>query len=177
MRRIFAASGIIAVALTAACSSNTERMEKLRAALDKAELSLADSVGVAEAETSDGVAVDASLLPDASPVFRVGALASSAFQNVRVDAVTGDVISVKSETTSAPECNGAISVAQAIGIAEDAAGGEAVSVEVEHEEGPCMREVTVLTSDTIMEVEVAADGRVLEMEEDDDGGEDEAGDD
>jgi uncharacterized membrane protein YkoI len=176
MTRIFVASGIVAVALTAACSSSTERMDELRTALDKAGLSLADSVGVAEAKTEGAVAVDASLLPEASPVFRVGALASAAFQDVRINAVDGEVISVEEGTDSAPDCSGAISLAEAIGIAERTVDGDAVEVEVEDDdEGPCIREVTVLTSDTIMEVEVAADGKVLEIE--DEGAEDEAEDD
>ena len=167
MKPIFLVPGIIAVALTAACSSNSEHVEKLRAALDEAELSLADSVGVAEVETAGGIGIQAKLLVDSDPVFSVGALASDAFQNVRVDVVTGEVLSMQAASQSADACPGAVSLSEAIAAAEAEVGGEAVAIEPD-DDGQCMREVKVLADDTVWEVKVASDGGIVEVEEDDD---------
>jgi uncharacterized membrane protein YkoI len=168
MRLVIAASGILALAFAAGCSDNSEHIEKLKAALDKAELSLADSVGVAETETADGVGIKAKLLVDSDPVFSVGALDVEALENVRVDIVSGDVLSVQAESPSADACPGAVSLNEAIAAAESAAGGDAVAIEPD-DDGHCMREVKVLgDDDELWEVKIAADGKVLEVEADDD---------
>lgn len=68
---------------------------------------------------------------------------------------------------------------EAKAIAAEAAGGTALSVEEETEDGELLFEVTVDTPTGLMEVEVrASDGGVVEIEpEDDDDGEDEDGED
>lgn len=155
-------------AVVSACSSVSEKEAKLRSALDRAELSLSDSVGVAEAEASDGVAIQASLLVDAEPVFAVGALASDALKNVRIDIVTGEVLSTQIGTAGAESCPGSVSLAQAIAVAEAEVDGEAVSIAPD-DDGHCNREVKVMSAETLWEVKVGPGGEVVETEEDDEG--------
>ena len=91
MRSVMFILGAVAVSTASACSSSpTDHEKKLRAALDKAQLSLGDSVGVAEKETQS-VAFNARLLVDADPVFNVG---GRGFQSVHVDIVTGKVLAL-----------------------------------------------------------------------------------
>ena len=167
MRLVIAASGIVAVALATGCSDNSEHIEKLKAALGKAELSLADSVGVAESETAGGVGIKAKLLVESDAVFSVGALDTEALQNLRVDIVSGEVLSKQADSVSADACPGAVSLSDAIAAAEAEVGGEAVAIEPD-DDGHCMREVKVLADDTLWEVKIGSAGNVIEVEEDDD---------
>jgi len=173
MKRLgFLAVGFASLALLAGCSSNGERVEKYREALDRAKLSLKQSVGVAESETDGSVAVKAKLLVDAEPVFSVGTLASSAAKDVRVDIVTGKVLSASVVGGSSSLCPGSVSLSEAIAVAEGEVGGAAVSIQPD-DDGACALEVQVLSGDTLWEVKVGANGSVLETEEaDDDEGDD-----
>lgn len=158
--------GIVTLALIAGCSSNEEYIRRLQDAQKQAKLSLTDSVAVAQTEVKDSVGVRASLLVDAQPVFSVGMLASAALKDVRVDIVSGKVLSVGAGGGSAASCPGAISLTKAIAIAESAAGGAAVAVEPD-DDVACAREIQVLSGSTLWEVKVASDGKVLEKEESD----------
>lgn len=173
MKHILATSGILAALLTSACSGDSEHVAKLRAALAEAELSLSDSVAVAELETSQGIGLKAALLVDAVPVFSVGALASDAFHQVAVDPVSGKVLSAQTAAQDAELCSDAVSLSEAIAAAEAEVGGEAVAIEPD-DDGYCNREVKVLTSDALWEVKVGPAGNLVEPPEeaDDEEGED-----
>lgn len=166
MRSLSFALGIVAVSWTVGCSDNSEHVQKLRAALDEAKLSLADSVGVAEAETTGSIGVRAQLLVDVDPVFAVDAKASSSVKDMRVDIVTGKILSVQAASAPSEDCPGAVSLDAAIAAAEKEVGGEAVAIEPD-DDGECNREVKVLASDTLWEVKVAPNGSIVESEEDD----------
>ncbi|MEJ7728397.1 MAG: PepSY domain-containing protein [Polyangiaceae bacterium] len=172
MRRIIATLGITALALSTGCSGDSEQVQKLRDALGKAELSLADSVSVAELETSQGIGLRAALRVDADPVFAVGALSSDALKDVRVDIVSGQVLSMKTSAQSAQVCGESVSLNDAIAAAEAAVGGEAVSVEPD-DDGQCNREVKVITSDSLWEVKVGPDGSIVGAPEEEDGADEE----
>lgn len=177
--RIATVLGIIAVCCAAGCSSTSEtseRAKELRAALDKAELSLADAVGVAEADSSDGIGVKAELLVGDAPVFAVNALATDVLRKVRVDAVSGAVLSAEVGGPASNPCAGSISLAEAISVAEAAVSGEAVAIEPD-DDGQCNREVKVLAELTLWEVKVGPDGAVVEKEVDDEEAGDEEGED
>jgi len=66
-------------------------------------------------------------------------------------------------TTPHPRCAGAIDPARAAAIAEQRVGGTAIA-NVPDDDDPCNREVQVQAKDTLWEVKVAPDGRVLEVE-------------
>jgi hypothetical protein len=157
---------MILVGAASCGSSNAEYVAKLRAALDRATLTLSNSIGVAEAEAAPGLGIKAKLLVDVDPVFSVGALAGGSLKDVRVDILTGRVLSVQDSRGAVTPCPGSISLDEAIAIAEAAANGQAVSVQPD-DDNRCHREVKVLSGNTLWEVELAADGRVLEVEEDD----------
>jgi len=66
-------------------------------------------------------------------------------------------------TTPHVRCASAIAPARATAIAEQRVGGTAIA-NVPDDDDPCNREVQVQTKDTLWEVKVAPDGRVLEVE-------------
>jgi len=83
-------------------------------------------------------------------------------------------------TLSAAHCPNAIDPATASAIAEQRVGGTALA-NIADDDDPCNREVQVQAKDTVWEVKVAPNGRVLEVEvsdedhegdEDDDDGDD-----
>lgn len=166
MRSILLALGIVAVSCAAGCSDNSEHVQKLRDALGKAKLSLADSVGVAEAQATGSIGVRAQLLVDVDPVFAVDAQASSSVKAMHVDIVTGKILSVQTGGGAAEDCPGAVSLDAAIAAAEKEVSGEAVAIEPD-DDGECNREVKVLAGDTLWEVKVAPNGSIVESEEDD----------
>ena len=166
MRSELTTLGIVALCCLASCTDSSEKAAKYRAALDKAQLSLADSVKVAEADTVDGIGVRAALLINGDAVFNVGALASIDFRDVRVDIVSGKVLSNVVGANMAQDCPGAISLTAALAAAEAEVGGDAVAIEPD-DDGMCNREVKVVESDTVWEVKVGPDGSIVETEEDD----------
>lgn len=173
MTRATLAAACLAAASLAGCSSNSEYVAKLRSAVDQANVKLSDSVQVAEGDANAGVAFKAALLVNADPVFAVDALASVDHNDVRVDILSGAVLSVNviNSPATAP-CPGSISLSEAIAIAEGAVGGEAVAIQPDDDDA-CNREVQVLDSDTLWEVKVSPSGKVIETEEsDEDGSED-----
>jgi len=66
-------------------------------------------------------------------------------------------------TPAAAHCPNAIDPATASAIAEQRVGGTALA-NIADDDDPCNREVQVQTKDTVWEVKVAPDGRVLEVE-------------
>lgn len=157
--------GVCAALLGVACSS--DRKERLRAALDQAQLPLSASVGIAEQSEPQAVGVKAELLVDRDPVYAVGAIATGKLRDVRVDIVEGRVLATLEKGSSDVPCPGSIGLADAIAIAEKAVGGSAVSIAPDDDDA-CHREVQVLSGDTLFEVKVGRDGTVIEIEFSDD---------
>ena len=152
--------------LNCGSSADPAYIAKLRAAVDRAELSLVNSIAVAEAQAPNRVGIQAQLLVDVDPVYKVGALTSGAFKDVRVDIMTGAVLSEKDNQDRAVTCPGSVPVAVAIAAAEDAVHGNAVSIQADDDD-KCLREVKVLSGDKLWEVKISREGTVLETEEDD----------
>jgi uncharacterized membrane protein YkoI len=169
---------VVLLAALPGCGSDegSERGRRYREALDQAELSLADSVAVAEGETAGGVGVRAVLLLEAQPVYLAAAAETSSLTDVRIDIVTGEALLTQSIAGSVESCGGAVSLAAAIASAEAEVGGNAVAIEPD-DDGFCNREVKVVAGEVVWEVKVAPDGSVIEVEEDDEAEDDEADDD
>jgi uncharacterized membrane protein YkoI len=152
----------LAAILLAACSSTSGTAPRsLVDAVDRAELSLADSVDVALAETGASGASRARLAVSTDPVFAVGTVDTA--RDVRVDIVTGAVLA-NTAATAGEACPDAIPLDEAIAIAESAGGGTAVAIEPD-DDVACAREVQVLRADDVLwEIKVGGDGEVLESE-------------
>jgi hypothetical protein len=157
-------------ALLPACSTTTQdpaQNQAIRAALDASEVTLRESVPIAESSLQGSVAVKATFLTR-TYVLSVGALSAGALQDVRVDPASGAVLSTAAIPGGAEACDGSVSLAEAIAAAEAAVGGEAVVIQPD-DDGDCNREVKVLDGgDILWEVKVAPDGSVIEEEEADD---------
>jgi hypothetical protein len=163
---------LIPAALVAACSNGpTPGAAAWQQALDRAELSLGDSVRTAEAD--GGTARRATLRTDGGALYSVTARLGETFDEVRVDAVSGAILSRQPITFSAEDCSDAISLADAIAAAEREQGGEAVSAAPD-DDGHCNTEVIVLDGDKLWEVKIGPAGELVEAPEeaDDDEGPD-----
>ena len=155
-------SKIICLLALAGCSDDHRRPE-LRAALDSAQITLRDSVGVAMLDADGTAALEARLVMEADPIFSVGVLREIDLRRVDIDIVTGLVRSTSPAGTASLSCPGAIPLDEALAVAEDAAGGDAVAV-VPDDDVACAREIQVLKADVLWEVKVGGDGAVLEQE-------------
>jgi hypothetical protein len=113
--------------------------------------------------------VQAELLVESNPQYSVGALGNGTLHDVRVDIVSGVVITSRVVGSSADPCPGSIPIADAISIAETRVSGSAVAVQPDDDDH-CLREVQVLAGAILWEVKLARDGKVLEVEKSDDDG-------
>ncbi len=120
MRRHAFWFGMGSTIVLAACSDAMgPRVDKLREALAQAKVSLRESVLAGEASvTGGGMGVKAELLVASDPEYSVGALGRGNMHDVRVDIVSGAVITSRVLGASADPCPRSISLAAAIGIAE-----------------------------------------------------------
>jgi hypothetical protein len=159
---------IPAAALAACSNSPTNGATAWQDALDRAQISLRDSVQVAEGDGAS--AKKATLRTDGGGVFSVTALANQAFDDVRVDAVSGTIVSKEPIAFSADDCAGAISLADAISAAEKQVGGEAVQAGPD-DDGHCNTEVIVLSGDKLWEVKIGPKGDLVEDPEEADSNE------
>jgi uncharacterized membrane protein YkoI len=160
---------LIPVAALAACSNSpTSGATAWQDALDRAQISLRDSVQVAEGDGA--TAKQATLRTDGGGVFSVTALANQAYDDVRVDALSGTIVSKQPIAYSADECAGAISLADAISAAEKQVGGEAVQAAPD-DDGHCNTEVIVLSGDKLWEVKIGPKGELVEDPEEADSNE------
>ena len=167
---------LIPAALVAACSTGpTPGAAAWQDALDRAKLSLRDSVLAAEAD--GGTARRATLRTDGGAIYSVTARLGEGFDDVRVDAMSGTIVSRKPISYSADECSDAISLADVIAAAEREVSGEAVSAGPD-DDGHCNTEVIVLSGDTLWEVKIGPAGDLVEPPEeaDSDEGPDDADD-
>jgi len=154
--------------LVPACSPEQDNRE-LRAAVDSAKITLAESVSIAESSIEAGTAVRGTLLTK-SNVLAVGAVQNTSLQEVRIDPMNGSVLSTNAAGTGSA-CAGAVNLSAAIAAAEAAVNGEAV-VAAPDDDDPCDREVKVLDGDDVLwEVKIAPDGSVKEEEVADDASE------
>ena len=160
---------LIPAALLAACSNGpTAGAAAWQDALDRAQISLRDSVQVAEGDGA--TAKKAALRIDSGGVFSVAAGLDQAFNDVRVDAVSGTIVSKQPIAYSADECADAISLADAISAAEKQVGGEAVQAGPD-DDGHCNTEVIVLSGDKLWEVKIGPKGDLVEDPEEADSNE------
>ncbi len=156
--------GACSTVLLAACSDATgPRIDKLQEALARSQVSLSESVVAGESSVTGGKAVRAALLVEADPEYSVGALGNGTLHDVRVHIVSGSVISTHVLGASADPCPGSIPLADAIAIAEGRVNGTAVQIQPDDDD-QCLREVQVLSGNTLWEVKLSRDGRVLEVE-------------
>ena len=153
-----------AAVLLSACSDGTgPRIERLRTALAQANVSLRESVAAGESNVTGGTAVRAELLVVADPEYAVRALGGGTMHDVRVDIVSGAILSARVLGLAADPCPGSIPLSEAIAIAERHAQGRAVLVQPDDDD-QCLREVQVLGAGELWEVKLARDGQVLETE-------------
>jgi len=161
----------VGLALLTACGSSTgPDTDSLRAAVNQAKVSLAQSAEVGQQSVADGVAIKAALIANSQPVFSVGAAGGGAMHDVRIDAVNGSVLSNTEVGAGNDPCPGSIPLPDAIARAEARIGGTAVQIQPD-DDNECYREVLVLgQNDQLWEVKVAQDGAILEVEEADNDG-------
>lgn len=165
-------------------TAELDAQQLLQAQVASAALTLDDATDIALAANPGSQVLEADLDGDgASPRYEVELrLADGQVVEVRVDAVTGEILATVPEDADddnddddddgdgdddvAIDCTGAIGAVEAQAVAEAEAGGTAVEVEVDD---GCQFEVTVETATGFVEVDVAQDGTVQKVENDDDG--------
>ncbi|MFN0245832.1 MAG: PepSY domain-containing protein [Kofleriaceae bacterium] len=152
----------LALALALAGCDGTQDTTSLRAALDASEVSLRETVAVAETATPASRGITARLHPGTTAEFAVGCAGEATLHDVRID-LAGHIVSARPAGTYANDCAGSISLSQAIAIAEAEVSGSATAIEPD-DDGPCNREVQVLVGDTLWEVKVGPTGQVIETE-------------
>lgn len=150
------------IGAVAACGGGGSQRPQLRATLDRAEITLVQAIERAMVDR-DGAPISAALLMNADPVWQVGVFQTEAKHDVRVHMVSGAVLSAAPVGPASAPCPSAIPVAEALSIAEQTAGGDAVAV-VPDDDVACAFEIQVLAGVTLWEVKVAGDGGVLEHE-------------
>ena len=166
--RFIVAAAVLAI--LPGCSGTEQQNSELRAALDRSSVTLRESVTIAESSLPDSTAIRATLLT-VSDVLAVGTYAGGALKDIRIDPVSGEVLSTTPLAGSAPSCPGSVSMGEAIAAAEAEVSGDAVMIQPD-DDGECNREVKVLDGDDVLyEVKVAPDGAVIESEVADDASE------
>ena len=169
------ALAVALLALVPACSGNdpsSQQNQAIRAAVDSSQITLQESVSIAEASRQGSVALKATLLTRSS-LLSVGTFADGALTDVRIG-LDGVIQSTEPLSGDAPSCEGSVSLGQAIAAAEAAVNGEAVVVQPDDDDA-CDREVKVLDgADVLYEVKIAPDGTVKESEIADDADETDA---
>lgn len=174
MKIVLAACSVL-LALASGCAEDPPAATNpaLRAALDASDVSLRESVSIAESSVEGGRAIRATLLARSS-VLSVGAITNTDFREIRIDPSTGEVLATSSIDPPAESCGDSVSLDEAIVAAESSVNGEAVTVAPDDDEA-CDREVKVLDgSDVLWEVKIAPDGSVKETEVADDADETDA---
>jgi uncharacterized membrane protein YkoI len=156
----------ITIGILAACSSSTTPdTAGLRGAINKSKVTLGQSVSLAQEDVENGLGVKAALIPQSNPVFSVDAVGGGTLHDVRVDAISGSVISNTEVGAGSDPCPGSIPLPAAIAIAEERAHGTAVQVQPDDDDR-CFREIIVLgRNDVLWEVKLDRDGSVLEVEQ------------
>jgi uncharacterized membrane protein YkoI len=178
-------------------SADTDARQLLQRQLASAQITLEQAIDIAVAAHPGSVALEADLEGDDDTVlFEVELLLGAEVLEVEIDALTGEIVAVEVEDADDEadgeeeddeeeedddddevggdaeeddddllDCSGSISAEEATAIAEAATSATAVEVEIEDD---CEIEVTLEGANGFVEVELAADGTVLEIEEDED---------
>lgn len=165
MRFELAMASLLAT-LATACGSpeGSHARPDLRVAVDEAQITLRDSIGVAVGGNAARNPVEARLLLGGDDVFSVGALDSgTTMMDIRVDTITAEVLSSTAVAGAPAPCPGSIPLTDALAIADAEAGGESIAV-VPDDDVACAWEIQVLVGEILWEVKVAGDGAVLEKE-------------
>lgn len=147
--------------MLAACGADGGDHVELRAAVDRSQHSLAETVQLAEASVQRSAGVSARIEKDVDQ-FAVGAVAEAVRHDLRLD-LAGNIVSSTPAGAAGAGCQTQITLPEALAIAEAAAGGDAVQV-VPDDDDPCMREIQVLVDTTLWEVKVGPDGAIVEKE-------------
>lgn len=149
--------------LVASCqtSESDGQHPELRAAVDRADYSLAGYVERAEASLQHSTGVKARIERIAEQ-FAVETLASAQRHRVRLD-FAGVVIATEAAGAGEAGCQTQITLTQALAAAEAAVGGNAVAVAPDDDD-PCLREIQVLVEQTLWEVKVGPTGAIVETE-------------
>lgn len=153
-------TGLLLLAASLCACDNHHRPE-LRAMLDNAPFTLRQSVATA-VEANPGDAVRATLVTS-DPMFSIDVVAASTRTDVLVSPATGQVVSAQAGGAATFNCPDAIPLTEALAIAEQEVGGEAIQ-SVPDDDVRCAFEIQVLVGDVLHEVKVAPDGAVLETE-------------
>lgn len=173
----------------------TDARQLLQRQLAGAQITLEQAIDIAVAAHPGSVALEADLEgDDGAVVFEVELLSGGDVLEVEIDALTGDIVAVEvddaddeadveeeeeaggdveEEDDVLLDCSGSISAEEAAAIAEAATSATAVEVEIEED---CEIEVTLEGANGFIEVELAPDGSVLEIDgedADEDDGDDE----
>jgi len=153
---------ILAIAFLGAAACGTPDQSALRTAVDEAEYSLAQTVGLAEASVLHSTGITARLHADGTATYTVETVAETAKQQLVLD-LHGQVLANRPAGAAAAGCETAISLTDALEVAANAAGGDAVAV-VPDDDDPCLREIQVLVGETLWEVKVGPGGEIVENE-------------
>jgi hypothetical protein len=155
----------LALCATACADKDVIDISDLRDAVDRSQVSLHDTVAIAEAAMPGGVAIKGRLIVGADPVYDFGAVVDDELTDVRIDSVSGEVISTTAMGAFAVEdCPGAISLAERIAAGEAAVEGAAVQAAPD-DDGDCNYEILVLAGATVWEVKIGPDGALVEPPE------------
>lgn len=167
------AFSILAVLAVTACGSDGSQRPELRATLDQATITLAQSIDTAMVGRDSGAPIRAALLVGGDPLWEVGVFQQLERTDVRIRLAGGNIVSAGPVGPASAPCADSIPLADALAIAAQRANGDAIAV-VPDDDVACAFEIQVLSGSTLWEVKVAKDGRVLEYELSDEygGGED-----
>lgn len=169
-RSISRLSPIASAFAVVACGSGQPPADRpdLRAAIDKANVTLRQAIPVALTATQGGTPETGALVLTQDTAFDVDARDAGGMKKIRVSGLDGSLLgSGPAAEPSTPPCpGGAIPLDQALAAAEAAAGGEAIAV-VPDDDVACAREIQVLNGVELWEVKVGGDGAVLEQERSD----------
>ncbi len=125
-------------------------------------------VSVAEGSMTGGHAITAEMRIDGTtPVYSYGTIGSGTLHDVRIDTIAGSIVSSVATGSGSDRCPDSITLTEAIGIAEAQIASGTVIAAIPDDDVACAREIQVLDPSRLMEVKVAGDGTVLEVEESD----------
>lgn len=141
----------------------SKRVEELQAAFATSKISLVEAIDLSKGELAAADVGKAQLNTRlAQAAFQVRGSRGSGNAQVTVDPQVARMRSVEAYDRGVVlPCEGSITTAEAVAIAEQQVKGRGAAVEIED----CVFEVQVLAGDTLWEVEIGPDGRYLEKEE------------
>jgi hypothetical protein len=159
--------GSILLCAASACGDGARDLDALRQTINEAQVEIGPMATLAEASIPAGRVVTAELRAGTTSVYAYGTMSAWTLHDVHIDTIDGQVVSAAAAGTGWATCPGSISMSEAIAIAEGQVADGTVIAAIPDDDVSCARELQVLTPDLLWEVKVAADGRVLEVEESD----------